>query len=544
MTKKLLLTPFLALALLAPSLPAQTRPSPPSPQVEKTIQSALQKARKGDLKGAVAVLEPLNRPGAHPAALSLLGTLYLESGRPKEALALLGPIAESGAAGPLILQSAARAALALKQTAKAERYLKLAVAKAPDSSAARDLGVLLGSQGKLADSYLVLRPWALAHPDDVEARVSAAYDAVELDRVPEAEELLKGLSDDNPRARLLHGRLQLVQQEPRAGIALIEPLLQNGPPELGLSVRRYLAEGHVALGESAAAIDLLKGKVGDDPSLAVILSRAYYKSGDPATAAAVLEPFARTLLAGDPGSDSERSLMTTLALEYGRALVAGSKWPEAIAALGRATQLSADNLQAWQLLGRAQLASGQRDDANQSLAKVRQLESAQKTNTTRINDEQRNVDDPTGRNLQNALNLAGAGRLDEALGMIRQEIRLQPRDPRPRTAEVMALLKGKRPQEALKATEDALSGDPANPDFLYLRGAVKMSLRDLPGAEKDFRRTLQVKPDHLAAMSDLAVLLTANGQKDEARQLLQKVLQLKPDDPVAKANLAKLGSPG
>ena len=67
-----------------------------------------------------------------------------------------------------------------------------------------------------------------------------------------------------------------------------------------------------------------------------------------------------------------------------------------------------------------------------------------------------------------------------------------------------------------------------------------MSLGDLAGAERDFRQTLQIKPDHLAAMSDLAVLLTANGQKDEARRLLRKVLELRPDDAVAKANLAKL----
>ena len=542
MKKKHLPPMFLALALLAPPLLAQTRLAPPSPQVEKTIQSALQKAQKGDLQGAIALLEPLKKPGAHPAALSLLGSLYLEAGRPKDALTLLDPIAESDAAGPLILQNAARAALALNQTAKAEKYLKIAVAKAPGSPAARDLGLLLGSQGRLEESYLQLRPWALAHADDAEARLSAAYDAVELDRVPEATELLAGLPDDNPRVRLLRGRLQLMQQKPREGMALLEPLLQNGPPELNLGVRRYLAEGHLAVGESKAAIELIKGKVGDDPSLAILLGKAYYKDGDPANAAAVLEPFARNLLAGEPASPSERSLMADLALEYGRALVASSKWPEAISVLNRATQLNPDGLQGWQLLGRAQLASGQRDDANRSMERFRQIEGAQKSNTARINEEQRNTNDPTGRNLQAALALAAEGHVDEALDAIRQEIRLQPRDPRPRVAEISTLLNAKRPQDARKAIDGAVSADPGNPDLLYLRGAVKMALRDLPGAEQDFRHTLQIKPDHVAAMSDLAVLLSSNGKKDEARQLLQKVLEIKPGDPVATANLEKLGS--
>jgi tetratricopeptide (TPR) repeat protein len=542
MKKKLVLTSILALALLVPSLPAQTKPSPPSPQVEKAIQSALEKAQSGNLQAAIAVLEPLNKPGTHPAALSLLGSLYLEAGRPKEALALLGPIAETDAAGPLILHNAGRAALALKQTAKAEKYLARAMAKAPDSLAARDFGLLLGSEGRLGESYMALRPWALAHPDDTEARVSAAYDAVELERVPEAAELLQGAPDDNPRVRLLRGRLQLMQQKPREGIGLIEPLLQNGPPELNLSVRRYLAEGHLALGDSAAAIELLKGRLGDDPSLAILLGRAYYRAGDTAAAITVLEPFARNLLAGDPGSASERSLMADLALEYGQALVAASRWTDAIGALSRATQLSPDKLQGWQLLGRAQLAAGQRDDANRSMERFRQVEAAQKSNTERINQDQSDTDDPTGRNLRQAVSLANTGRLDNALEMIRQEIRLQPRDPRPRVAEVMTLLNTKHPQEALKAASEDLKAEPGNPDYLYLRGAVKMNLRDLPGAEQDFRQALQVKPDHLAAMSDLAVLLTASGKKDEARQLLQKVLQLKPGDPVAKANLEKLGT--
>ncbi|HEX3552948.1 MAG TPA: tetratricopeptide repeat protein [Thermoanaerobaculia bacterium] len=544
MKRKLILPPFLALALLALPLPAQTtRPAPLSPQAEKTMQSALQKAQTGDLQGAIALLEPLNKPGANPSTLSLLGTLYLDAGRPKEALALLGPLADTDGAGPLILHNAARAAFALNQTERAEKYLERATAKAPGSPAARALGLLLGSQGRLEESYLALRPWALAHAEDTEARVLAAYDAVELDRVPEAAELLQGMPDDNPRTRLLHGRLQLLQQRPREGIHLIEPLLQNGPPELNLSVRRYLAEGHLALGESNAAIELLKGKVGDDPSLAVLLGRAYYRGGDPAAAITVLEPFARNLLAGDPTAAAERSLRADLALEYGQALVASSRWTDAVAALSRATQLDPGRLQAWQLLGRAQLAAGRRDDANRSMDKVRQVEAAQKSNVARLNESQSDTDDPTGRNLREAAALADAGRIDEALARIRKEVQLQPGDPRPRLAEARTLLGAKRSQEALKAAADAVTAQPGNPDFLHLRGAAKMSLRDLAGAEQDFRQTLRIKPDQLAAMSDLAVLLIANGKKDEARQLLRRVLELKPDDAVAKANLAKLEAP-
>jgi Flp pilus assembly protein TadD len=508
------------------------------------VNQAVQKYQAGDLKGAIAVLEPLKgKPGASPSALSLLGTLYLESGRPKESLALLGPLADSKAAGPVILQNAARAALALGQTAKAEAYLERAVAKAPVSPASRDLGLLRGSQGRIADSYRLLRPWTLAHPEDQEARLSAAYGAIELDRVPEAQELLKDLPEDNPRVRLLRGRLHLLARDPRSALTSLEPLLKNGPPALDLDARRYLAEAHLSLGESAVAVSLLQGKVGNDPSLAVLLARAQYQSGNPAEAAAVLQPFAPGLLAKEPATPGERKLAADFALEYGQALVATSKWTDAMAALEVAARLAPQSLQAWQLLGRAQLAAGRREDATRSMEKFREIQSAQKSNSERVNESERDEADPTGRSLRQAMSLADAGRTDEALALIRQEIGLAPNDPRPRAAEITTLLAAKRIEEALKAAEAALSGAPGNPDFLYLRGAVRMALRQLPEAEKDLRQVLQARPDHVAAMNDLAVLLIAGGRKDEARELLRKVLEIKPGDPVASANLKSLDSP-
>jgi tetratricopeptide (TPR) repeat protein len=547
MSKKPLLPSILVLlALAVPPTSAQApKMAPPSPDTQQAIQSALQKYQAGDVKGAIAVLEPMRgKSGTHPAALSLLGTLYLEADRPKDALAVLGPIADSGAAGPVILDGAGRAALALKQTAKAEKYLRAAVAKAPGSTASRDLALLLGSKGLLDESYLLLRPWVLAHPEDAEARLSAAYSAIELDRAPEAVELLAGQPEDNPRVRLLRGRLQLIQQKPQDALTTLQPLAANAPPELDLNVRRYLAEAYLALGKSSEAIPLIKGKVGDDPSMALLLGRAEYRDGHPEETIAVLEPFARNLLAGDPTSPPERAILTDLAIQYGQALIATSKWTDAAAALSRATQLTPDSLQAWQLLGRAQLAAGQREDATKSMERFTQLESVQKSNSQRVTETQQNADDPTRRNLEAARQLAAQGKTDEALAMIRKEAGLQPKDPRPRAAEVATLIAAKRPQDALKAADAALKAVPGSPDFLYLRGAAKMAVRDLPGAEQDFRKVLQTQPNHVGAMSDLAVLLTAGGKKDEARQLLQKVLQLRPGDPSATANLKRLDSSG
>jgi tetratricopeptide (TPR) repeat protein len=468
--KQVVLAVPVVLAVLASPLAAQ----PPQRNDLPLVEQAVKKAQAGDLQGAIALLEPLKSlPGVHPGTLSTLGSLYLEAGRAKDALEVLGPIAETEAAGPLILQNAARAALALGQTDKAEAWLRRVVAKAPGSPAARELGILLGSQARIAESYSLLRPWALAHPDDQEARLSAAFGAIELDRSPEAEELLKGLPEDDPRARLLRGRLQLLKRDPRAAIATLEPLLHGAPPNLESGARRAMADAHIALGQSGEAISLLEGKVGQDPSLALLLAKAHFKSGDPAQAAAVLEPFALNLLARDPAASSERILASDVGLEYGQALVALSKWPEAVTVLEKVTRLAPQSLQAWQLLGRAQLAAGRREDATRSMERFRELQSAQKEVMAQMEDVDKGVADPTGRNLQRAADLAAGGRTEDALAMIRQEIGFVPNDPRPRIAEVKTLLEAKRTAEALKAAEAGLAAFPGNAELVRLRDSAR-----------------------------------------------------------------------
>jgi cellulose synthase operon protein C len=539
------LTLFISLPLAAPAAAApkatgkSTTVSSPPPQ---QVAQAGQMFKQGDVKGAIALLEPLRKkPNIHPAVLALLGTLYLESGRPKDALALLGPLADSGAAGPAILHNAGRAALQLGQTAKAEAYLRQAVAKAPASPAVRDLGMLLGTAGRIPESYGLLRPWVQANPDDSEARLSATYAAIELDRLPEAAELITGLPENDPRGRVLRGRLLFLQQQPRQAIVVLEPLLHGAPSGLELDGRRYLAESYLAAGQSAEAIQMLQGRVGNDPSLALVLARAQYLAGNPADAAATLAPFAGNLLAREPANTSEQGFQADVGFEYGQALLALAKWPEAIAALDTATRRAPQRLQAWQLLARAQLAAGRRDDANRSLETSRQLQAGLQANTDRVNEFERDAADPTGRNLKQAAALLSQGKGDEALKAIRQEISLaQAGDPRPCAAEVTALLSLKRNDEALKTVEAAVAAAPDDPDAVYLRGVVRMTLQQLPAAEKDFRRTLQLRPDHLAALNDLAVLDLSQGRKDEARELLQKVLSLKPGDPMATKNLKSL----
>jgi Flp pilus assembly protein TadD len=133
------------------------------------------------------------------------------------------------------------------------------------------------------------------------------------------------------------------------------------------------------------------------------------------------------------------------------------------------------------------------------------------------------------------------GQLEPALVAVRQEIAAS-KDPRARTIETRILLGLKRPEEALKSVDAALATEPNNPDYIYLRGASEMAMQRFSSAEQDLRKVLQLQPRHLPAMDDLAVLLMRTNKKDEARKLLQQVLQINPEDKVAAANLERLNS--
>lgn len=517
---------------------ASAQQPPASDDLQRRFQEARQKLEAGDHKAVVALLEPLKSdPGTPPPILTMLGAAYIELGRFKEAQAILDPAASKEAAGPPLLFNAARAALALGQEEKGEAYLKRAAEQVPQSLAARALGLRYGRQGKVLDAYKLLRPWAQAHPDDQEARLAAAFCAVELGRGSEADPLLEGLPDDRPPVRLLRARLLLARGDPRGAISTLAPLAANPPKEIDRDLRWVLGESRMQIGEASAAVALLEGHTGNDPVLALLLAQAHQQTGSPEKVLATLKPFVDQI--PDPArvEPARRSINAAMALEYGRALVAGARWAEAAAALEKATALDPSNTPAWQVLGQALAGAGRRDEARQALAKFQELSTA----TPQRDPAKPPIDDPTGRAITEAARLASAGQVDQALALLRQEQELAPNDLRTRMMEVRILLMQRRFDDALKSAEATLALAPQSPDAVYQRGAVYLAQKKTAEAERDFRQALALQPEHLAAMNDLAVLLIAQNRKDEARELLQKVLALRPDDAVAKANLQSLG---
>ena len=511
------------------------------------LAAAVEAVGTGDLEGAVGLLEPFRgREDAPEALLATLGALYLEMERPEEALAVLAPLAEREDAGAAVLYNAGRAALAAGEVARGEAFLERSVELESGTPAARELGLLRGVQKRYREAYRLLRPWALAHPEDVEARRAAALTAIQLRRPSEAEELLSGLTQSEPQTSLLWGRLLLLQGQPQAARAMLEPLV--GPegtagPEVEADARRVLAETYLEIGESERAIELLDGRTVGDPVGSLTLARARYQSGEVEAALDTLRPYAARL--PEVGLDPENprfGLATSIAREYGRWLVNAGRHGEALPYLRLVTEADPEAKDSWKALGQALAATGEREAAREALGRFQELSRREGSESERVDRARLERRDPTARALRRAGELLAEGRPEEALETVRSEREIAPGDVRLPIVESRVLLVLERPEEALRTAQEAVTMAPGSADALYQRGAAYLALGRFGEARRDLERSLELEAGHLAAMNDLAVLLLLQGERAEARRLLERILELQPDDPQAARTLERLES--
>ncbi|HVT16452.1 MAG TPA: tetratricopeptide repeat protein [Thermoanaerobaculia bacterium] len=370
----------LCLALLAEVAPAAGQqaapPLAPASPADKAMLEAAGLAKAGKFAAAVEKLEAARRKSPLPPhGLSLLGTLYMQLQRPKEALAILRPMAEAADAEPAVLYNAGLAALALGEKNAALGWFARSVAKDPATPAARELGLLLARQGRVVEAYALLRPWSLRNAADGEALLTAAALALQLERPAEADQLIAGMSGQDPAIQLMHAKILVQKGDGPAAAALLAPLLTRHPPGMEMEVRRTLAEAYLLAGQAPKAIELLKGGVAGRPAVALVLARAQHKAGDTLGALATLRPFADKLPADPKGLGDPRPA-AGIALEYGRALADAGRAPEALSFFDKATRLQPTNRAAWQELSRALAAAGRTAEAQRAAAKAAELEGA------------------------------------------------------------------------------------------------------------------------------------------------------------------------
>ena len=124
---------------------------------------------------------------------------------------------------------------------------------------------------------------------------------------------------------------------------------------------------------------------------------------------------------------------------------------------------------------------------------------------------------------------AQAGRLDEALRSLREA---RADSPGERAQLIMGeahlLREAGRHAEAFSALEGGLSTQPNQPDLLYEAALAAEKIGRSDVLERNLRQLIQIKPDHAHAYNALGYSLA---EHDEAQQLIDKALELSPEDP-------------
>lgn len=530
-------TPTSARWTPAPHPPQQSGPSQES---AAAIAEALALAETGDLAGAIALAEALcAEENAPDVAFGLLGSLHVEAANFERAMEILRPLAERDGADPGVLYNAGRAAEGLALLQDAATWYGRSLEAQPLSPALRALGMMLGRNGRPEDAYVFLQPWTAANPDDHEARRAAAAGAIALERAPEAEALLEGLPADEPGVKVLRAQIHMQRADPWGAINELRLLAAEPPPAFQGAVRRTLARAYLVVGEAEGALEQMELLEANGPEDAVVLASAYFQAGRLDEALATLAPFAEPL-PNSPRPDNPPPVARDIVLEYGRYLHSAGEAARAVPYLRLATELDVDSPDAFQALGQALAASGDREAAREVLEHFQDLSRKAADDVASVNEKRRDIADPTGRELRAALDLAAAGELDQALENLARESQLSPNDPRPAYAASSLLLDAGRDEEALVAADRALAVAPERADGLYQRGAVLMSLARLAEAEQMFRQALDVQATHPAVLSDYAVLLMSEGRDGEAIGLLERLLELRPDDLMARNHLSRL----
>jgi tetratricopeptide (TPR) repeat protein len=146
---------------------------------------------------------------------------------------------------------------------------------------------------------------------------------------------------------------------------------------------------------------------------------------------------------------------------------------------------------------------------------------------------------PDFSNSQNdwGLALAAQGKLDEAIQHYKRAVQLKPDQADACNNWGIVLAAQGKPAEAVQLYQRALRWKPDNVDIHVNLGVALVALGKFDEAIEQYQQALQIYPDSAKAWYDLGIAMAAKGRLDEAIQYFEQALQLDPDYAKAHNNL-------
>lgn len=471
-----------------------------------------------------------------------------------------GAAADVELTGALLFQiMAAEVALQRGDTGAAfATYLTVARATRDARLARRATEIAVG--GRAAPQALeAARLWRELDPASDEAAQAVAALLVGNGRYDEAAEALAAQvkSAADPAAELARIQRSLARAPDRAAsFALLERLAQpyRDDPKIGADVRLALAGGAHAAGLAPRAVELALSALALRPDFeraalvaAQLMARPEGKD-DPAGRARALQ-LLQEFLARNPKALDAR-------MGYARLLVADAKYEQARAQFEQVVGADASNLDALYALAVLSLETpALRTEARRLFERYLELleqspqagrdPDAAYLNLARIAEEERRYPEALqwldridggeqylNARVRRALVLGKMKRVDEGRQVL-ADTPVASNEERTQVvlAEAQLLREAKRYRDAFDVLAQALARTPDDTGLLYDAAMAAERLDKLDVMERHLRRLIELRPDYAHAYNALGYTFAdRNIRLQEARELIEKALQLAPED--------------
>lgn len=438
----------------------------------------------------------------------LLAQTYLRSHQPHKAIDVLGPVINGKQPDGTSLALAGEAWLQAGDDKKAEAAFKRATQAAPTDARVRTSAAMAhvarGGGGAAMSELEAVAAGDTGTRADL-ALISARLKSNDIPGALKAIDALQRKQPDRPLAYNLRGRVQLLARDVPAAVKSFEAALAKD------------ANYFPAIA-SLAAIELNAGK----PDAARKRFEDAIKA-QPTNTRARLALAELTLRTGGTSQQARQIIQDAVKANPGEAtprlalinhlLVVGDA-PAALVAAQEASAALPSDLAVMEALGRAQMASG---NGQQAVSTFKQLASLQPTQA------------------MHQVQLADAYTLNkdiaEATRAIRRALEIQPDLTTAKRALVALALMDKRPQDAVTLARELQKKDPKDPVGFALEGDVEASRKAWDAAAAAYRGAMQRGGGAETAVK-LHGALRAAGKAADAERVATEWRKGHPTDPV------------